>query len=144
MTFSKLASGITFVNRFLSNASSAVNFFPANKTSLACKKELENKFIRTIMKFLKVHIWYSTWHFNYNFSIRIVSCLMSFPHERQYMRETLTLSCIMWQNGVTYIKYLAVFTPQDFKVCLAISQHYAWKCITEKHIQTIMICHSSN
>ena len=36
----------------------------------------------------------------------------------------LTLYFIMLKNGQTYFKNLAVFTPQDFKVCLAIFQHY--------------------
>ena len=29
----------------------------------------------------------------------------------------------MLQNGQTYFKNLAVFNPQDFKVCLTILQH---------------------
>ena len=33
----------------------------------------------------------------------------------------------MLKNGQTYFKSLAVFTLQDFEVCLAISQHYEWK-----------------
>ena len=30
----------------------------------------------------------------------------------------------MLKNSQTYFKNLAIFTPQDFKVCLAIFQHY--------------------
>ena len=33
----------------------------------------------------------------------------------------------MLKNSQTYFRSLALFTPQDFKVCLAIFQHYAWK-----------------
>ena len=36
------------------------------------------------------------------------------------LNEILTLSCIMLQNGQTCLKNLAVWTPQDFKSCLAI------------------------
>ena len=50
-----------------------------------------------------------------------------FPkYEKYYLiKRILTLYCIMLKNGQTYFKNLAVFTPQDFKVCLAIFQHYA-------------------
>ena len=33
----------------------------------------------------------------------------------------------MLKNGQIYFKSLAVFTLQDFEVCLAIFQHYEWK-----------------
>ena len=36
----------------------------------------------------------------------------------------------MLKNGQTNFKNLAIWTPQDFKGCLAISQHHAKSLIT--------------
>ena len=41
-----------------------------------------------------------------------------------YELISLTLSCIMMKNKQIYIKNLALFTQQYFKVCLAVFQHY--------------------
>ena len=40
---------------------------------------------------------------------------------------TQTFSCAMLKNGQTYFNNLAVWTPKDLKVYLAISQYYTFK-----------------
>ena len=45
----------------------------------------------------------------------------------KYQISNFNLYFMMLKNGQTYFKNLAVFTPQDFKVCLAIFQHYEIK-----------------